>query len=281
MFTPYSYEKATPQNPHPGRLTPSYVKLLPTVFSALGLALVSSVVWPILGYHLLAGKSILSLPQKQPLLSPLVDESLALASPNDPYPEVVSDIDYTKASNWFALSPPPSSNTGFQVNPSTVTSSNFFPPDLTSAEPTEDPNQPTMDTFSVSVPTLGIDKATAKVNGEDLNQSLVHYPGSALPGEPGSVVIFGHSTLPSLYNPTNYKTIFATLPTISVGADVFVTADNITYTYRVSKMYTVNPKDVWALRQDYSHKTLKLVTCVPPGTTLKRLIVEANLVTNL
>lgn len=280
MFTPYSYEKATPDNPHPGRFAPSYVKLLPTLFSAFGLALVGSVIWPILGYQIIAGKSLLDLPQSQPLLSPIVDDTIALASPEDNYPEVVSDIDYTKASTWFAMAPPEPNNGGFQVNPSSISNSGYFPPNLSQPTPTLEESDVALETFTVGVPSLGIDSATAIVNGEDLNQGLVHYPGSALPGHPGSVIIFGHSSLPSLYNPSNYKTIFATLPTISVGADIFITAEEVTYTYRVSKMYPVNPKDVWALRQDYSRKTLKLVTCVPPGTILKRLIVEANLVTN-
>jgi sortase A len=41
------------------------------------------------------------------------------------------------------------------------------------------------------------------------------------PGEYGNIVIFGHSTLPQLYNPKDYKTIFTYLPSLEKKDHIF------------------------------------------------------------
>jgi len=88
--------------------------------------------------------------------------------------------------------------------------------------------------------------------------------------------IFPSSIIPILEN--NLHIWLVKLPFIV--SDIFIAYDGIEYTYRVSKTYEVKPNELWVLRQDYSQKTLKVVTCVPPGTTLRRLIVEAQLIRN-
>ena len=84
--------------------------------------------------------------------------------------------------------------------------------------------------------------------------------------------------LRQFFNPKNYLTIFSTLPSLKIGADIFVDYAGVKYTYRVSKMYEVKPNEFWVLKQDYNNKILKLITCVPPGTKLRRLVVEAELI---
>ena len=46
----YSYRKATPDNPHPGRRIPKYLKTIPTLVSALGLGILGGVSYPIVRY---------------------------------------------------------------------------------------------------------------------------------------------------------------------------------------------------------------------------------------
>ncbi|MGB9706798.1 MAG: sortase [Microgenomates group bacterium] len=132
--------------------------------------------------------------------------------------------------------------------------------------------------YNLSVPKLKIEKAVVQIGGEDLAESLIQYPGTALPGEYGNTVIFGHSVLPQFFNPKNYKTIFSTLPTLEEGDEILIDFDGIQYRYRVVKMVEVSPDDVSVLEQRYDSEYLSLVTCVPPGTYLKRLIVRAKLV---
>jgi len=131
--------------------------------------------------------------------------------------------------------------------------------------------------YTISIPKLNIFEATVKIGGENLEESLVHYSGSALPGEFGNAVIFGHSVLPQFFNPKNYLTIFSTLPTLKTGDEVFVNFDGIKYRYRVYEMTEVDPSDVRILEQQYDNSYFTLVTCVPPGTYWKRLAVRMKL----
>jgi len=135
-----------------------------------------------------------------------------------------------------------------------------------------------VNTYLLSIPKLKIDKAHVVIGGDDLNNSLVHYGGTGLPGEYGNAVIFGHSVLPQFFNPQNYRTIFSTLPTLEVGDDAYITFDRVTYRYRVDQMIVRDPTDLAALEQRYDDSYITLITCVPPGTYWKRLNVRAKLV---
>lgn len=132
--------------------------------------------------------------------------------------------------------------------------------------------------YNLSIPKLKIEKAVVQIGGENLSESLIQYPGTALPGQYGNTVIFGHSVLPQFFNPKNYKTIFSTLPQLKEGDEIFLDFDGIQYRYRVIQMVEVSPQDVSILEQRYDAEYLSLVTCVPPGTYLRRLVVRAKLV---
>lgn len=156
-------------------------------------------------------------------------------------------VDYSKASSWFPTAPklPP--------RPSKITH------------------------YTISVPKLKIDQAVVEIGGEDLMKSLIQYSGTALPGQYGNTAVFGHSVLPQFFNPKNYKTIFSTLPTLEKGDEILVNFDGIEYRYRVIQIIEVKPTDVSVLTQHYDGRYLSLITCVPPGTYLKRLVVRAQL----
>jgi sortase A len=138
----------------------------------------------------------------------------------------------------------------------------------------------TVSYYTISVPKLKIDSATVAIGGDDLNKSLVQYPGTALPGKRGDSVIFGHSILPIFNNPKNYISIFTMLPTLQKGDQIFVNYDGVSYTYEVETMFEVFPTDIQVLDQDTSDSFLTLVTCVPPGDPRdpKRLLVRARVV---
>ncbi len=117
-----------------------------------------------------------------------------------------------------------------------------------------------------------------EIGGENLGQSLIHYAGTALPGEYGNGVVFGHSTLPQFFNPKQYLSIFSLLPSLKEGAEIFVSFDGVTYKYVVESLKTFDPSDISVLEQRFDDRYLTLVTCVPPGTYWKRLAVKARLV---
>lgn len=131
--------------------------------------------------------------------------------------------------------------------------------------------------YYLSIPKLNINDAKVIVGGEDLSKSLVHFIPETMPGDYGNVVIFGHSTLPQFYNVKDYKTIFTFLPSMEKGDVIKIKVGDFEYEYIVYDMFVVNPEDVWVLKQEKDAPYLTLITCVPPGTFLKRLIVKAKL----
>lgn len=134
-----------------------------------------------------------------------------------------------------------------------------------------------VNSYTLSIPKLKIKDALVLIGADDLSESLIHYGGTGLPGEFGTAVVFGHSTLPQFYSPTNYKTIFSLLPTLAKGDRIFVTYDGVEYTYEVYELVVVEPTDLSVLEQRFDDSYVTLVTCVPPGTYWKRLNVKAKL----
>ncbi|MCL4364530.1 sortase [Patescibacteria group bacterium] len=131
--------------------------------------------------------------------------------------------------------------------------------------------------YTLSIPKLNIENANVTVGGEDLSKSLIHYLPKSLPGEYGNVVIFGHSTLPQLYNPKDYKTIFTYLPSLDKGDIIKIKMNDIEYDYQVYDMYVINPDQISVLDQQKDGSYLTLITCVPPGTWLQRFVIKAKL----
>lgn len=166
-----------------------------------------------------------------------------------PSPTFVAEIvntsfDYTDASTWF-------------VAPENSSKSN-----ATSV-------------YTLTIPKLGIDHAVVRNDHTDLKQSLIHYVGTAMPGNLGNTVIFGHSVLPQFFNPQNYLTIFSTLYRLKPSDTLEIAADGATYTYKISEIYETTPDDLSPLAQVYNGRYLTLITCTPPGTYLRRLIIKA------
>jgi len=67
--------------------------------------------------------------------------------------------------------------------------------------------------------------------------------------------------------------------TLKTGDKILLTFDDVQYTYLVQSKKEVLSTDVQILTQQYDARRLKLVTCVPEGTYLRRGVVTAQLVT--
>jgi LPXTG-site transpeptidase (sortase) family protein len=110
---------------------------------------------------------------------------------------------------------------------------------------------------------------------EDLKRGVIHYPGTAEPGEKGNVFITGHSSY-YLWDDGRYKDVFALLHTVKVGDEIQVQHKNETHTYKVEEVKQVKNKDVSVLAQSGDEKQLTLMTCTPVGTNIRRLVVIAK-----
>ena len=131
--------------------------------------------------------------------------------------------------------------------------------------------------YTISIPKLKIDKAEVSTKDYDLTQHLVQYFGTSIPGQNGTAIIFGHSTIPSWFDPKNYKTIFSTLHTIKVGDEINATVGDKNYKYKIFSIEITDPEDTNILAQSFDNSYITIVTCTPPGTIWKRLIVRAAL----
>lgn len=204
----------------------------------LGFIFLASAVFPILQFQLsYAGRF-------REIINPLSSNFYNQSS------NVLGDIDYTQLNNWF-------------VNASSNQT------DFSPASPSN--------TYYLSIPKLKIENATVEIGSLDLKRSLIQYPQTALPGQFGNPVIFGHSVLPQFFNPKSYLTIFSTLYKLKQGDEIFIDFDRVRYKYLIEEMYEVPPSDLSVLEQRFDGRFLTLITCSPPGTYLRRLIIKGRI----
>jgi len=225
--------------PFPKKIPKKYFSF---VLSLMGLILIGNAIVPILTYQLRYATKF-----GENILSPLVyDKSEVLGTIQAMGEEEYRD--YTLISSWFD-EPVGLENGSYRV-----------------------------DSYGLSIPDLDIVRANVRFETEDLKRSLVHYSETALPGQLGNVVIFGHSVLPQFFNPENYLTIFSTLYRLQEGNEIWLHFDNVDYRYLVEDLFEVPASDLSVLEQRYDMRMLTLITCSPPGTYLRRLVVRARLI---
>ena len=106
-----------------------------------------------------------------------------------------------------------------------------------------------------------------------LNDGVVHYPTTALPGQKGNVVIVGHSSN-NLFNPGKYKYAFVMLNKLQAGDTFMLNYSGQRYVYKVYQTQIVKPSDTWVLDpQPGKDSIATLITCDPPGTNINRMVV--------
>jgi LPXTG-site transpeptidase (sortase) family protein len=130
--------------------------------------------------------------------------------------------------------------------------------------------------FKLKVEKLKIEEGIIETNSFNMNPDkyLGHYAGTALPGEVGNIFIYGHSVVPFFFDAGNYKTIFSNLHKLENGDIIELTYNDQRFKYQVFEKKVLNPEEVTPLATItpayLNEKTLSLMTCTPPGTTLKR-----------
>lgn len=251
--------------------------LLPIAFISIGMFLLGNAVIPIAAYYAekveFLAEADLTIPIPQDDVLDAMPAVIADAKTGTTTGSAVdasfyaaptildTQLDYTNLSNWFGdgllpeLSVQASGSTGELA--------------------TE---------YTLDIPKVEVSNAKVVLGGTDLNSSLIQYPGTAEPGKAGAPVIFGHSVLRQFYNPSEknprrYTSIFSKIMTLKPGDDIFITENNVKYHYKVKEKTEVKPEDVYILTQNYDSQQLKLVTCTPEGTYLRRGVVTAQLVT--
>lgn len=116
------------------------------------------------------------------------------------------------------------------------------------------------------------DDATVQVA---LRNAAVHYklPGAdSLPGQFGNTSILGHSSN-DVFAQGNQKFALVLADHLEPGDVFYLHYNSIRYTYKVTEKKVINPNQIGELQLGYEKPMATLITCTPPGTALKRLLV--------
>jgi LPXTG-site transpeptidase (sortase) family protein len=155
----------------------------------------------------------------------------------------------------------------------------YFTTDYKPPASTQGGQGPRPQEFFLTIPKLDIENAKAKVDSTRFDTNLSHFPGTALPGEIGNSFITGHSVLPQFADPQNYRAIFTKLADLEIGDDVYVQIAGQRLHFVVQYAKIISPHDTSVLLPiSQSGRNLTLMTCVPPGTNTKRLVVITSLI---
>jgi LPXTG-site transpeptidase (sortase) family protein len=136
--------------------------------------------------------------------------------------------------------------------------------------------------FSVVIPKIG---ANAKViaNVDPLNsreyqvaltKGVAHAKGTATPDEPGNTFLFAHSS-DSFLNANAFNAVFYLLNKLQQDDVFYIAYKEKLYKYKVVKAEIVLPSEINYYDKVIpgADRTATLMTCWPPATTLRRLIV--------
>ena len=128
--------------------------------------------------------------------------------------------------------------------------------------------------INVEIPVdYAVNTTNENVIENDLEQGVIHYPQTAVPGQIGNAAFFGHSSN-NIFNPGKYKFAFVLLHTLVKGDTFYLTYNHTVYIYKVISTAIVSPSAVYVLGSVPNQlATATLITCDPPGTSINRLVV--------
>jgi len=119
-----------------------------------------------------------------------------------------------------------------------------------------------------------VDSLDSRLYQLALRDGIAQAKGSSLPGEGSNIFLFAHSSA-DLMTAERYNSVFYLLHHLESGDLIKVFYLGKQYDYAVTDKRIVAPTDTSYLRPSSSEQ-LTLMTCWPPGTTLKRLIILAK-----
>lgn len=139
--------------------------------------------------------------------------------------------------------------------------------------------------FGIVIPKIGANSnVVANVNPYDsriyqpaLAEGVAHAEGTVFPGQIGNTFLFSHSSV-NIYDANRYNSVFYLLRKLDNDDVFYITYQGKVYKYKVFDKKIVEAEDVEYLDANTKKNQATLMTCWPPGTTLKRLVVLGELV---
>jgi len=133
-----------------------------------------------------------------------------------------------------------------------------------------------IDKIGVNAPVVEVANSDENVIQKGLEAGVVHYPGTANPGEVGNYFILGHSS-DYVWRAGGYKEVFALLGKLANGDMIKIYFQGKEYSYQIFEKIIVSENAVQIL-EPTDEPIISLMTCWPIGTPLKRLVVRGKLV---
>jgi sortase A len=162
----------------------------------------------------------------------------------------------------------PPATTAVTTATTTATASPPAPVDLPIPEGAPvDPRAPTPEVVhgTVSLPTIGVTQPLGEgVTLTAIDRGPSHWPGTAMPGQVGNVVVAGHRV--------THSRPFLDLDRLAVGDPlVFTMNDGTTWTYALTGIEIVGPDAMHIVDQTSEH-TATLFACHPKGSAAQRIV---------
>jgi len=154
--------------------------------------------------------------------------------------------------------------------PPPTTTTTLPPLPVPVAPPLEDGNEdPELHIGSIEIPRIGLQREMYEgIRLSTLDRGPGHWPGTAMPGEFGNVVVAGHRV--------SHNEDFRNLDQLEPGDEVIFNTATGRYTYHVLSTEVVGPDAVWIVDQTPA-QTGTLFACHPPGSTRQRIVVHLEL----
>jgi sortase A len=180
----------------------------------------------------------------------------------------------TAAVTTTSTSPPTSTTRPRPTTTTTTLAPTTTQPPLPVPEPppVEDGTvDPLVEVGRIEIPRLALDRTIYEgVRLTTVDYGPGHWPGTALPGQVGNVVLAGHRV--------SHNADFRDLDQLAPGDEViFTTKRGRRHVYHVVSTEIVEPEAIRIIDQTYS-RTATLFACHPPGSVAQRIVVHLELV---
>ena len=165
---------------------------------------------------------------------------------------------------------PPTTTAAASTSTTSTTSSTTLP--VPEPPPTDErAPEPVIELGTIEIPKIDVSMTMYEgIRLSTLDRGPGHWPGTAMPGQVGNVVVAGHRT--------SGHQVFRNIDVLVEGDEIlFTETDGSVHRYRVTSSRIVVPTEVWIVDQTPT-PTATLFACHPPGSVRERYVVFAELV---
>lgn len=124
----------------------------------------------------------------------------------------------------------------------------------------------------IKIPKINISENIVEGSGNEMYYGVGHVINSAMPGQAGNCVLAAHR----IYV---YMRPFRHLDKMAVDDIVYLSDDNLSYTYQIYDIFEIEEDESWVLySSDEEEYMLTLITCTPVINPTRRLVCRARLI---